>query len=198
MTETEQQIIAFVEGRLAPRIRAAALSRSADTTTAASRARARRARRRRRGCVHVSHPTRFRRSRRPARRARGVVKLASTARRRVPADRRLSRALRSPAARQPDWLDVDLNWLEQYVIPEAGGLAGPELEEWLKNRLLALFRCVAEPPEWIQDPDWPINENGPLVFLGQLSVFNYFHDEAAAYVFHDPTTGACETIVQVF
>jgi hypothetical protein len=99
---------------------------------------------------------------------------------------------------QPDWLDVDLNWLEQYVIPEAGGLTGPELEEWLRARLLAMFRCVGEPPEWIQDPDWPINENGPLVFLGQLSVFDYFHDEAAAYVFHDPTTGACETIIQVF
>jgi hypothetical protein len=99
---------------------------------------------------------------------------------------------------QPDWLDVDLNWLEQYVVPEAEGHAGVELETWLRERLLQLFRCVAEPPEWIQDPAWPINENGPLVFLGQLSVFNYFHDEAAAYVFHDPATGACETIIQVF
>jgi hypothetical protein len=99
---------------------------------------------------------------------------------------------------QPDWLDVDLNWLEQYVVPQAGGLAGAELEAWLRNRLLELFRCIGEPPEWIQDADWPINENGPLVFLGQLSVLNYFQDEAAAYVFHDPTTGACETIIQVF
>jgi hypothetical protein len=99
---------------------------------------------------------------------------------------------------QPDWLDVDLNWLEQNVISEAGGLTGPELEEWLRNRLLELFRYVAEPPEWIQDADWPINENGPLVFLGQLTIHDYFHDEAAAYVFHDPTTGACETIIQVF
>jgi len=61
-----------------------------------------------------------------------------------------------------------------------------------------MFRCLGEPPEWIQEPDWPINENGPLVFLGQLSVLNYFHDESAAYVFHDPTTGGCETIIQVF
>lgn len=99
---------------------------------------------------------------------------------------------------QPEWLDLDLSWLEETVLSEAGGKKGAELEAWLRTRLLELFRCVGEPPEWIQNAEWPINENGPLVFLGQLSVYDYFHDEAAVYVFHDPVTGACETVIQVY
>jgi hypothetical protein len=42
-----------------------------------------------------------------------------------------------------------------------------------------------------------MNEHGPLVFLGQIDIRNYFHDEAAAYVFHDPVTGVTETVIQV-
>ena len=40
-------------------------------------------------------------------------------------------------------------------------------------------------------------EHGPLVFLGQMAVKGYFHDEATVYVFHDPATGTCQTVLQV-
>lgn len=35
-------------------------------------------------------------------------------------------------------------------------------------------------------------------FLGQVEINNYFHDEAAAYVFHDPKSDGCETVIQVY
>ena len=100
---------------------------------------------------------------------------------------------------QPGWLDVDLDWLERTVLPEAGDRTGKNLETWLKGRLRELFRCRKRPPRWIQNPDWPIGENGPLYFLGQIAIDDceLFHDEAAAFVFLDPTTGATATIIQV-
>ena len=82
-------------------------------------------------------------------------------------------------------------------MPAAGPRTGEDLKEWLHAELLKRFKYVSNPPEWIQNPHWPIHENGPMVFLGQVEVKGYFHDEAAVYVFHDPKSGACETIIQV-
>lgn len=36
-----------------------------------------------------------------------------------------------------------------------------------------------------------------MVFLGQIEIENYFHDAAAAYVFHDPKTNDTDTVIQV-
>ena len=99
---------------------------------------------------------------------------------------------------QPRWLDVRSDWLKKNVLSAAEGRKGKELRDWLRARLLELFKYREKPPKWIQSPNWPIGENGPLVFLGQMKVPDYFHDEAGAYVFHDPTTGRCETVIQVY
>ena len=99
---------------------------------------------------------------------------------------------------QPGWLNVvDSDYFLKEVLPGAGERAGDELKEWLHEQLLERFQYVNEPPNWIQGPDWPITENGPLVFLGEVEVEKYFHDDAAAYVFYDPASGICETILQV-
>ena len=98
---------------------------------------------------------------------------------------------------QPRWLGVSIDWLKQNVLSAAGDRKKKELRDWLRQRLLELFKYRDKPPKWIQSPNWPIGENGPLVFLGQMRISNYFHDEAAAYVFHDPKTGRCETVIQV-
>jgi hypothetical protein len=98
---------------------------------------------------------------------------------------------------QPRWLDLDTKWLKEEVLSKSGGLAGAKLKKWLREELLGRFRYVTRPPKWIQSPSWPIGPNGPLVFLGQVDVPNYFHDAAAAYVFHDPVSKECKTILQI-
>jgi hypothetical protein len=98
---------------------------------------------------------------------------------------------------QPAWLAVDSRYVADHLLPHAGGRLGPELQEWLASEFLARFRYVGTPPKWIQSPAWPISESGPLVFLGQLDINDYFHDAAVAYVFHDQQSGCCETIIQV-
>jgi hypothetical protein len=83
-------------------------------------------------------------------------------------------------------------------MPEAAGRTGLELRMWLTEQLLEKYRYVSKPPEWVQDPCWPHGATGPLVFLGQLEVAGYFHDFGTVYVFHDPATGECQTIIQCF
>lgn len=101
---------------------------------------------------------------------------------------------------QPKWLAVDTAYLKERILPEAGDRQGKALKEWLKAKLKDLFRYNKTPPKWIQSPAWPIGENGPMYFLGQVKIENceLFHDEAAAYVFLDPVNGATKTVIQVF
>ncbi len=100
-------------------------------------------------------------------------------------------------AAQPRWLDVDAKWLQENLVEHAGDRKGERLKRWLHDELLKRFRFVSNPPTWLQNPTWPIGTGGPLVFLGQLEVRNYFHDQAVVYVFHDPASGECTTVIQV-
>ena len=97
----------------------------------------------------------------------------------------------------PGWLNPNHKYVAEKIMPDADDRSGGNLRSWLAQRLLEVYRCAGDPPQWIQSPSWPVNANGPLVFLGQIDIPDYFHDTAAAYVFHDPITGACETIIQV-
>jgi len=87
-------------------------------------------------------------------------------------------------AAQPRWLSVDTGYLQKYVLPEAGGRSGKALREWLRTRMEQLFRYYKKPPKWVQSSAWPISDNGPMYFLGQIKLDDceHFHDEAAAYV----------------
>ena len=97
---------------------------------------------------------------------------------------------------QPRWLDVDVKYLSS-LLASSPPLPPKERKAWLRRRLLELFRCAKTPPRWLQSPSWPMGDAGPLVFLGQFAVNGYFHDDAAVFVFHDPATGRCTSIVQV-
>jgi hypothetical protein len=101
---------------------------------------------------------------------------------------------------QPKWVNVESTYLKEHILPDAGDRNGKELKEWLKARLCELFRFHKRPPKWIQNPTWPINENGPMYFLGQFKVENceLFHDTGAVYVFLDTKTGVTKTVIQLF
>jgi hypothetical protein len=102
---------------------------------------------------------------------------------------------------QPRWLDLSRSsYFKEQILPEVAGRTGSDLRAWLRNRLLELFRYHNKPPKWIQNPQWLINENGPMYFLGQIKVDDpeIFHDEAAVYVFLDRKTGETRTITQVY
>ena len=61
------------------------------------------------------------------------------------------------------------------------------------------FRSVENPPEWIQEAEWPVEDGIPMVFLGQVPISRsagLFHDDAAVFVFIGPNTGVT-SLVQV-
>lgn len=97
---------------------------------------------------------------------------------------------------QPKWLDAPGDWIEQHVLNRANDRVGKELQQWVKAELLQLFRYVKKPPRWLQNPAWPIRDDKPLVFLGQVDLDSYFHDCTSIYVFHDPLTNKTENVIQ--
>jgi hypothetical protein len=100
---------------------------------------------------------------------------------------------------QPEWLGVDPDYIHARILPEAEGRSGGELREWLRSELTARFKYESEkPPDWIREPCWPIGENGPLVFLGQIDVSQRFHDYGTVYVFYDFEAGTFENVLQTF
>lgn len=101
------------------------------------------------------------------------------------------------AAAQPKWLDLDPTYVQALMEEAPATLSKGEVKKWLQSKILTLFRYAKKPPRWLQAPAWPMGETGPLVFLGQVGIPDYFHDEAAAYVFHDPVTKQCQTVLQM-
>ena len=98
---------------------------------------------------------------------------------------------------KPDWLLTDMKYLAA-LVEDADGRNGEGLKQWLHAELLKRFHCLEAPPDWIQDPPvWPMSDGSPLFFLGQMNIEGYFHDVAAAYMFHNRRSGHCETIIQV-
>ena len=100
---------------------------------------------------------------------------------------------------QPSWLDVDMEYFQTQVLALAPiDLKKVALKKWLREKLKELFKFVSKPPHWIQNPQWPIQDCRPLVFLGQFALKDYFHDNAAVYVFHNKESGECKTVIQVY
>jgi len=77
---------------------------------------------------------------------------------------------------------------------------GEGLLECLRPQVAQAFQCLVASPKWIQNPNWQLHAGRPMRFIGQIDVsraLGLFHDDASFYVFFDPPTGMCRTIVQV-
>lgn len=97
---------------------------------------------------------------------------------------------------QPAWLRADTAYLSSLLATAPAHLSGSKRRVWLKQQILDKFRYLKRPPKWLQEPAWPISEAGPLIFLGQLNIDGYFHDNTAVYVFLDPQSGAHQVVTQ--
>ncbi|MEQ4618019.1 MAG: hypothetical protein ABN482_08220 [Corticimicrobacter sp.] len=97
---------------------------------------------------------------------------------------------------QPVWLRADLTYLSSLLAAAPEQASGNKRRSWLKQQIVDKFRYVKRPPKWLQAPEWPISETGPLIFLGQLNIDEYFHDNTAVYLFLDPQTGTHQVVTQ--
>ena len=99
-------------------------------------------------------------------------------------------------AAQPKWLDVDSGFITRNYLPKIEGLSSVESRLKLKELFLNDFQYLKKPPNWIQNPDWPIEGDEPLVFMGQIDTTTYFHDTGSIYLFHCRSKNTYTTIVQ--
>lgn len=97
---------------------------------------------------------------------------------------------------QPVWLDIDSSFFKEVILGNNQCLNKSELKKRIKENIKRQFKYVSNPPKWIQNPMWPINENIPMLFLGQLDVKNYLHDDSVVYVFYDEMNGETKVIIQ--
>jgi hypothetical protein len=72
------------------------------------------------------------------------------------------------------------------------------LRRHLEEVVPGMFRCLREPPDWIQGPEWPWADGRPMVFVGSIDAPpRTFHDDARFYVFWSPEVGTRECVIQV-
>jgi hypothetical protein len=96
---------------------------------------------------------------------------------------------------QPKWLDLAPDYIE-CLLNEAGNLEGKELTNWLKKAIAERFICISVPPKWLQSPNWPIENNTPLVFVGQLDISKISHDTSYLYIFFNPMQKEYKQVIQ--
>jgi hypothetical protein len=71
---------------------------------------------------------------------------------------------------------------------------------WLEEQLTLFFRFMVKPPNWIQDPEWPLFQGRPMIFIGQIDLplgsTSILNHTASYYVFMDYETGCTQVVSQ--
>lgn len=96
---------------------------------------------------------------------------------------------------QPKWLSLPSDYLSS-LIKDKKSLSTKELQLWLKEQIKSDFRSLKTPPKWLQNPEWPIQDGKPMIFLGQLDISDLSHDNSQAYLFFDEIKRTFHTITQ--
>lgn len=80
----------------------------------------------------------------------------------------------------PKWLDVSTDYFKEIL---ADSLATPAHKvSAIKEKIKKDFEYLKRPPRWLQDPDWPIEDGIPLIFIGDLEL-DRVPGRARIYVF---------------
>lgn len=68
----------------------------------------------------------------------------------------------------PSWLKIDdEQYLENLWNNSPNDLTKTDRIKWCKNWLKEHFVFKNKPPKWLQEPEWPIINNKPLIFVEQ-------------------------------
>ena len=85
---------------------------------------------------------------------------------------------------QPKWLDLPDWYLKKYLLT-AKGKSDKDLLVFLKERIKQDFRCLKNPPKWLQSPKWIFENEKPLIFVNQIEITPLRHDTSHLYIFYD-------------
>lgn len=94
----------------------------------------------------------------------------------------------------PDWVRPDIFFLQSVMSLAPEGFSEEQKFEWSKKEIQRLFKFDEKPPEWIQEPQWPIVNGKPLIFNCQETDKNDIEHEL--YYFYNPETKEIVVISQ--
>lgn len=80
----------------------------------------------------------------------------------------------------PNWIPADMGYLNSLYDKYK-----PKTATTFKKIIKEYFICMDKHPKWLQEPDWPIVDNIPAMFLGQLDISKLKHDTTYLYIFWD-------------
>lgn len=80
----------------------------------------------------------------------------------------------------PNWIPADMGYLNSLYDKYK-----PKTVTTFKKIIKEHFICMNKHPKWLQEPDWPIVDNIPAMFLGQLDISKLKYDTTYLYIFFD-------------
>jgi hypothetical protein len=106
-------------------------------------------------------------------------------------ERRFTLALNA----QPKWLSLPPAYISRFMA-DHDALDPKALKTALKAAITRDFRYLKAPPKWLQEPEWPLADDVPMVFVGQLDIRGLGHDTGQAYLFFDAQQQRFHTVSQ--
>lgn len=91
----------------------------------------------------------------------------------------------------PNWIPADMGYLNSLYAKYK-----PKTATTFKKIIKEHFICMDKHPKWLQEPDWPIGDNIPAMFLGQLDISKLKHDTTYLYIFWDKKTDRYIEVIQ--
>ena len=91
----------------------------------------------------------------------------------------------------PNWIPADMGYLNSLYDKYK-----PKTATTFKKIIKEHFICMDKYPKWLQEPDWPIVDNIPAMFLGQLDISKLKHDTTYLYIFWDKKTDRYIEVIQ--
>ena len=95
---------------------------------------------------------------------------------------------------QPNWLSLNESYF-QLIMEKYKNEKGKNLEKALKLQIKKDFKFLKNRPR-LQSPEWPIINNKPLFFIGQIDITEIRHDTSYLYIFWDVHTQKYTTLEQ--
>jgi len=96
---------------------------------------------------------------------------------------------------QPKWVSLPSVYIDRFMAGH-GALDPRALQSALKEAIKRDFRCLKAPPKWLQAPEWPLADDMPMVFVGQLDISGLGHGVGQAYLFFDAQQQRFHTVSQ--
>ena len=102
---------------------------------------------------------------------------------------------------QPSYLNINPVFFEKYIwCKEYEKMKRKDQITEVRKKIKSIFRYYKRAPKWIQNPEWPVKNDKPLYFLGQINIDDpgIFHDNWTVYSFLDLNTGDITTVKQFY